>query len=235
MTRKELIVALDFPSQKQAVAMAEALSGHVRWLKVGLELFCRTGPEIISILKSLGFKVFLDLKFMDIPNTVRGAVASACAAGADMLTIHLMGGQAMAAAALEGTRATTSQRPLLIGVSILTSMSGADLPFAAAHVNLEETVLDLAGHARKWGLDGIVCSGQEVQRVRQQSPRPFAIVTPGIRLSDQEGKDDQKRVSTPEVAVAAGSDYLVVGRPITRADDPVHASLCYLDAIEERS
>jgi orotidine-5'-phosphate decarboxylase len=234
MARKELIVALDFASREQALAMATTLSGRVRWLKVGLELFCRTGPEIVATLKKLGFKVFLDLKFMDIPNTVRGAVASACRSGADMLTIHLMGGEAMATAALDGTRAAENHSPLLIGVSVLTSMTKEDLCFAPAmHGDLEEAVLTLSDHARKWGLDGIVCSGQEVQRVREQSPHPFAIVTPGIRMGNQNTADDQQRVSTPEAAVAAGSDYLVVGRPITRAGDPVHAAQCYLDAIEE--
>ncbi|GAU07514.1 orotidine-5'-phosphate decarboxylase [Desulfoplanes formicivorans] len=237
MTSQKLIVALDFPSREQALAMARTLSGHVRWVKVGLELFCRTGPEIVSTLDNLGFKVFLDLKFMDIPHTVQGAVTSACAAGADMLTIHVTGGQAMVQAALRGARMAGKKPPLLIGVTVLTSMSSNDLALVAGRSrNLEDTVSSMAHQARTWGLDGIVCSGQEVQRIRQQCPEPFTIVTPGIRLKkDLDSEDDQKRVTTPKAALRAGSSYLVVGRPITRATDPVGTIQRYLDTIEEQS
>ncbi len=236
MSPKELIVALDFPSQEEAMAMARTLSGHVRWLKVGLELFCRTGPDIVSQLEALGFKIFLDLKFMDIPNTVRGAVASASASGAHMLTIHLMGGEAMARAALQGVQESGSNRPLIVGVTVLTSMTPSDLALITDKPrDMGDTVVSLARQARNWGLDGIVCSGQEVQRVRHHSPQPFAIVTPGIRLGNHAAPDDQKRVATPEAALHAGSDYIVVGRPITRSTDPIQSAQRFLEAMKERS
>jgi orotidine-5'-phosphate decarboxylase len=236
MSTKELIVALDFPSRDQALDMARSLSGHVRWVKVGLELFCRTGPEIVPTLARMGFKVFLDLKFMDIPHTVQGAVASACATGADMLTIHLTGGQAMARAARQAVREASRKPPLLMGVTVLTSMSPVDLGMDADQsCTLEDTVVSMACKAHAWGLDGIVCSGQEVPRIRQQCPTPFAIVTPGIRLESPDTGDDQKRVTTPQAALDAGSNYLVVGRPITRAADPVGTAQRYLDAVEEGS
>ncbi len=230
-----LIIALDVPSKDEAPTLAHALCGHVRWVKVGLELFCRTGPSLISLLKEMGFKVFLDLKFMDIPNTVKGAAASACAAGADMLTIHLMGGEAMAKAALEGVRKSGKHRPLVLGVTILTSTSPDDLAWMFHEPkHLSATVLALARKAKSVGLDGIVCSGQEVQKIRKHIHDPFVIVTPGIRLANEDEPDDQKRVTTPEAALCAGSDYLVVGRPVTRSSDPVHAVQCFLDAMKER-
>ncbi len=232
---KDLIIALDVPSQDEALTLAHALCGHVRWVKVGLELFCRTGPGLISLLKEMGFKVFLDLKFMDIPNTVKGAVASACATGADMLTIHLMGGEAMAHAALDGVKKADKHRPLVLGVTILTSTSQDDLILMSDQPkSLKNTVLSMARKAKRVGLDGIVCSGQEVQEIRQCIHDPFVIVTPGIRLPSQDRHDDQKRVSTPEAALRAGSNYLVVGRPVTRSSDPVHSAQCFLDAMKER-
>ncbi|WP_462324859.1 orotidine-5'-phosphate decarboxylase [Desulfoplanes sp.] len=235
MTAKDLIVALDFPSPEPALSLATTLAGHVRWVKVGLELFCRTGPAIVARLNDLGFKVFLDLKFMDIPNTVKGAVASAAAAGADMLTIHLMGGGDMAAAALEGAAGNNGRPPVVIGVTVLTSMGTRDLaPANFSRAPMGEIVQSMALQGYEWGLDGIVCSGQEVERVRERIPRPFTIVTPGIRL-DKHGPGDQKRVTTPSQALSAGTDYLVVGRPITRSSHPLQTAQHYLHVLEEDS
>ncbi|PIE69340.1 MAG: orotidine-5'-phosphate decarboxylase [Deltaproteobacteria bacterium] len=235
MSSPELIVALDFPSEKEAMSMARTLAGHVRWLKVGLELFCRTGPTWVQRLKDMGFHIFLDLKFMDIPHTVQGAVASACAAGADMLTIHLLGGQAAAKAACQSVR-EAEHPPVLLGVTVLTSMCPADLALlspAQQHPDLTQTVLTLAVKAQTWGLDGIVCSGQEVADIRQHCRTPFTLVTPGIRLGDPQKNDDQQRVTTPQAAVSAGSDYLVVGRPITRSSNPLQSAHSFLNAIKE--
>ncbi len=226
---KELIVALDFPAPEEAITLARNLSGQVRWVKIGLELFCQAGPSIVQTMKDLGFKVFLDLKFMDIPNTVRGAVASAARTGADMLTVHLLGGKEMIAAAREGLTAGTGPAPLLVGVTVLTSMDAEDLTSSLslpASLATATMVRNMSSQACAWGLDGVVCSGQEAAAVRDLCPAPFALVTPGIRMGQTD--DDQKRVTTPAQALAMGSNFLVVGRPITRAEDPCAAARAYL-------
>ena len=230
---KELIVALDFPAPEQAIALARNLAGEVRWVKIGLELFCQGGPAIVQTMKDLGFKVFLDLKFMDIPNTVRGAVAAAARTGADMLTVHLFGGQDMIKAAREGLKESGVQTPpLLVGVTVLTSMEACDIaaPLAlSTSIDTAAMVLNMSRQALEWGLDGVVCSGQEAAQVRDICPPPFRLVTPGIRMGQT--SDDQKRVTTPAQAIARGSNFLVVGRPITRAEDPCAAAKIYLQEI----
>lgn len=217
----QLCVALDFGTRKEAIGMARTLQGTTSWVKVGLELFAAQGPDVVRALKDLGLSVFLDLKFFDIPNTVRGAVRSATAAGADMVNIHTLGGQRMAEAALMGRDegAGSGPKPVVLGVTILTSMDQEDLGvIGGGERKVGTLVVDLARKAKAYYLDGVVCSGLEVESIKQACGTGFICLTPGIRLSG--GEDDQRRVVTPAQAVANGSDYLVVGRPITGADDP---------------
>ncbi|WP_027180176.1 orotidine-5'-phosphate decarboxylase [Maridesulfovibrio bastinii] len=219
----ELVVALDFKNGDDAIALARKISGTVPWVKVGLELFCAEGPSIVSRFKEMGFKVFVDLKFFDIPNTVKGAVRSATRAGADMLSLHALGGERMAIAAREGRSeaAVEGDGPLLMAITILTSMSEEDLPFPIPN-GLGESVLDLALASSQAGLDGIVCSGLEVESVKKRCGNDFLCLTPGIRPA--QASDDQRRVVTPAQAVRNGSNFLVVGRPVTQADDPKKAA-----------
>lgn len=231
----ELIVALDFPEPQAALDLAARLRGVVNWVKVGLELFLVGGRPMIETLKDMGFRVFLDLKFMDIPNTVQAAVARATAMGADMLTIHTLGGRTMAQAALAGRDQVTAPgqtAPLILGVTILTSMGPADLIWnpTGADEDLRRFAVDLAVAAQGWKLDGAVCSGQEVSAIRTACCEPFNILTPGIRLPGAHA-GDQARVCTPAQAAKDGSTFLVVGRPIIRAADPENAARLYREAI----
>lgn len=229
----QLVVALDFQTAAEALDLARRLDGTVRWLKVGLELYVAEGPAVVRELKKLGYKVFVDLKFLDIPNTVRGAVRSCVCAGADMLNIHAAGGLDMArvAVAARDEAAAASdlpERPLLLAVTVLTSMADTDSPILRGRA-AGDVVLELARLTKMAGLDGVVCSAQEAQAVKQVCGWDFLCLTPGIRVPDPNAQaDDQRRVMTPEAAVAAGSDYLVVGRPITRAADPVAAARAIL-------
>ncbi len=228
MPKAELIVALDTQHVQSAYDLANALKGHVTWFKVGLELFVSAGPEVITTLKSLGYKIFLDLKMYDIPNTVFGGVLSAAHMGADMLTIHTQGGERMAAAAMEASL-STKHRPLIFGVSVLTSMDNGDLPFFNG--NVSELAGDLAHKAHSWGLDGVVSSGHEVAGIKAHCGKDFLCLTPGIRPSGS-ASDDQRRLVTPQDAVLSGSDFLVVGRPITQAENPVEAAKLILGQME---
>jgi len=227
MRRPELVIALDFQTGAEALDMARHLQTAVApgdpkpWMKVGLELFVAEGPQIIRDLKHMGYRVFLDLKFLDIPNTVRGAVRSAVSSGADMLNIHLSGGVDMARVAVAARNEATTEhglaaKPLLLGVTVLTSMQDTDNPILRGRA-AEDVVLELAGIGLAAGLDGVVCSGREAARIKTACGPNFLCLTPGIRLPDPlAAPDDQRRVMTPEAAVAAGADFLVVGRPITR-------------------
>lgn len=220
----ELVIALDYPTAPEALGMAKRLRGVVPWVKVGLELYTASGPEIISDLKEMGFKVFLDMKFFDIPNTVKGAVRSGVRHGVDMLNIHLMGGERMACAAIEGLHegtGNTKNTPILLGVTVLTSMAQKDLP-NGLNSPLAEVAQGLARSAFDWGLHGVVCSGHEVKDIKSQCNNKFLCLTPGIRPVAI--GDDQRRTMTPAQAVAAGSDYLVVGRPVTGAESPADAA-----------
>lgn len=219
----ELVVALDFKDAQSAFEMAEKVRGVAPWVKVGLELFCAEGPEIITRFKEMGFKVFVDLKFFDIPNTVKGAVRSATRAGADMLSLHALGGERMAIAAREGRAegATGDEGPLLMAITILTSMDEDDIPFPVPD-GLGSAVLDLALASSQAGLDGVVCSGLEVEAIKEKCGKDFLALTPGIRPASV--SDDQRRVVTPAQAVERGSNFLVVGRPITGVDDPAEAA-----------
>ncbi len=236
MSRAALVVALDFAEAPKALEFASRLRGLAPWVKVGLELYLAGGRDLIGRLKDMGFFVFLDLKFMDIPNTVQAAVAQATRMGADMLTIHTLGGGSMAGAAVAGRSlgAVPGQTPpLILGVTILTSMGPADLPWnpGASDEDLRATTVHLARQAQNWKLDGVVCSGREVCDIRQACGAHFKLLTPGIRLPDADA-GDQTRVCTPAQAVRDGSDFLVVGRPVTRSENPEGAARMYLEAFE---
>jgi orotidine-5'-phosphate decarboxylase len=223
----ELAVALDYPDARQAIDFGKKIQGLTPWIKVGLELFTASGPDIVAEFKGMGFKVFLDLKFMDIPNTVRGAVRSAARCGCDLLTLHAMGGEEMMRAARLGAGAGSPENPpLLVGVTVLTSMGPEDLPYETT-TGLQDIVSVLAGRAHAAGLDGIVCSPLEARRIKDEFGPGFICVTPGIR--PESSGDDQRRTATPAEAVKAGSDILVVGRPVTAASDPEKAILKILE------
>jgi orotidine-5'-phosphate decarboxylase len=225
-----LVVAADYSAEAQAVALAETLSGLPVWLKVGLELFTAEGPALLRRLESMGFALFLDLKFHDIPNTVYGAVRAASALGVRMLTVHTAGGEAMCRAAADGRTAAISDgkdAPLLMGVTVLTSEGpGSE---EAMSVAMHKRVRERAIMARDCGLDGVVCSGLEVETVKQACGRDFLCLCPGIRFAGTEGSDDQARVCTPAQAATAGADFIVMGRPITRAVSPVRAARAALE------
>ncbi|WP_419787427.1 orotidine-5'-phosphate decarboxylase [Pseudodesulfovibrio sp.] len=226
----ELVVALDFPDAESALSMAKPLVGVVPWLKVGLELYTAEGPSLVRELKAMEFKLFLDMKFFDIPNTVQGAVRSAARLGVDMVNIHALGGERMARAAMAGCVEGTPEggvRPLLLAVTMLTSMAAGDLPVPGAP-GPSEMALDLAVKAKQYGLDGVVCSGLEVAAVKATCGTGFIGLTPGIRPASSAG-DDQRRVVTPAQAVRNGSDYLVVGRPITGSASPMAAAQAIME------
>jgi orotidine-5'-phosphate decarboxylase len=212
-------VALDFPTADSALALAQHLSPELCRLKVGKELFTRGGPALVEKLQARGFDVFLDLKFHDIPNTVAAAVKAAADLGVWMVNVHASGGRRMMDAAREALDQVTNP-PLLIAVTVLTSMSEEDLRELGYTVSPEERVLQLARLASGSGVDGVVCSAQEAPLLRREIGAGFALVTPGIRLPGGSA-DDQRRVVSPADALAAGSDYLVIGRPITGADSPL--------------
>jgi orotidine-5'-phosphate decarboxylase len=214
-----ILVAMDFDSQEDCLNLAHRLDPQLCRLKVGKELFTRSGPQIVERLQSLDFDVFLDLKFHDIPNTVAKAVAAAAELGVWMVNVHASGGRRMLEASADAV-AAHRQPPLLIAVTVLTSMESSELAEVGVAGTAEEQVLRLARLSADCGLDGVVCSAQEASLLKQHCGTDFALVTPGIRPADA-AAGDQRRVVTPAQAVAAGSDYLVVGRPITTAADPV--------------
>lgn len=204
------------------MALAERLNPQQCRLKVGKELFTAAGPQLIERLQTLGFDVFLDLKFHDIPNTVAGACRAAQALGVWMVNVHASGGRRMLSAAREALEASTGSRPLLIAVTVLTSMEQSDLQEIGLDVTPQQQVLRLAQLTRDCGLDGVVCSAQEASVLKQACGADFRLVTPGIRPTGAQA-DDQRRVLTPAQALAAGADYLVIGRPISAAADPAAA------------
>jgi len=214
--KPNLVVALDFPHPQEALAMAQKLRGTVSWVKVGLELFLAAEKALVSQLKDMGFAVFLDLKFLDIPNTVAGAVRQACCCGADMLTVHALGGEAMIQAAIQA-RDQSGASTAIVAVTVLTHLGPQHIPWAALPLN--HLVLHLAQSAWRWGADGVVCSGLEVQAIRAATAPHFLLVTPGLRLPGDRAFD-QSRICTPAEAAQAGAHFLVMGRPITQAPDP---------------
>jgi orotidine-5'-phosphate decarboxylase len=223
-----ILVALDVESPDKAIALADQLRGAVGGFKIGKQLFTAAGPDMVRELTSRGDRVFLDLKFHDIPNTVAGAVQSAVATGAWMVNVHASGGSAMMKAAADAARKTAETlgrpRPLVIAVTVLTSMDNEALAEIGIARPMLDHVVHLAALAQASGLDGVVASPQEVRAIRAACGADFQIVTPGIRPADQQGKDDQARTLTPAQAIAAGSSYLVIGRPITAAPDPRKAA-----------
>lgn len=214
-----LIVALDFPSVEMAYQLVKQLKPSLCRLKVGNILFTQAGPAFVEDLMKLGFEVFLDLKYHDIPQTVAGAVKAAAELGVWMVNVHIQGGQAMLEAA-SGALQSFNKRPLLMGVTILTSLQDEDLAPLGIQIPIEKLVPRMAEMAQQAGLDGVVCSSQEARILREQFDSSFVLVTPGIRLSRDE-VGDQKRILTPIAAVQAGVSYLVIGRPITQAADPL--------------
>jgi len=217
---KRVIVALDYPTRELALAAARRLDPALCRLKVGKELFTATGPEILDALHALGFELFLDLKFHDIPNTVAGACRAAATRGVWMLNVHASGGSRMMLAAREAVDQVGGQRPLLIAVTVLTSMEPADLAESGVQRSLEEQVSHLARLAEDCDLDGVVCSAREAAMLRSERRAGFLKVTPGIRPAGSDA-GDQRRIVTPGDAIRAGATHLVIGRPITSAADPV--------------
>ena len=221
-----IIVALDTGAAWEAIVMADALAGHAKWVKVGMMLYYAEGPAIVKMFKRRGFNVFLDLKFYDIPHQVEGAARSAAEAGADMLTMHTMGGRPMMEAAQRGAEAGAAliggQTPATLGITVLTSMDGGTLREIGVDRPMEQQVTALAGLAKQAGIAGVVASPQEAAVLRRELGPEAYIVTPGVRPAGAE-HGDQSRVATPAEAFANGASHIVVGRPITQADDPLAA------------
>jgi len=217
-----VIVALDFPSEKETMQLVEQLEPSLCRLKVGKELFTRCGPALVKQLVDKNFDVFLDLKYHDIPNTVAKACAAAADLGVWMLNVHALGGEKMMLAAKQAL--TSDDAPLLIAVTWLTSSGQAELDALGVKLSPQDMVSRLAAMTQAAGLDGVVCSAQEAPVLRQSMDKDFLLVTPGIRLDTPQfsgaNNDDQCRVVTPEKAISDGASYLVIGRPITQAEDP---------------
>lgn len=216
-----VIVALDYPDARPALELAARLDPAACRLKVGKELFTAAGPQLVRELVGKRFGVFLDLKFHDIPNTTAAACRAAADLGVWMLNVHAGGGRRMMQAAREAVDMST-HKPLLIGVTVLTSMDETALRETGVERNPREQVLHLAGLAQQSGLDGVVCSAREAAELRARFGPDFVLVTPGIRPAGTDA-GDQSRIMTPGSAIRAGSDYLVIGRPITQAADPLSA------------
>lgn len=220
---KDVIIACDFPTRERTLAFLDGFGEERPYVKIGMELFYAEGPGIVREIKARGHEIFLDLKLCDIPNTVKSAMRVLRGTGADMINLHAFGTREMMEAALEGLTGPDGKRPLLIAVTQLTSTSEErmrrelliDRPLA-------EVCLEYAENARLAGLDGVVCSPLEAGKIHEACSDCFVTVTPGIRFADSKA-DDQVRITTPAKAREIGSDYIVVGRPITQADDPVAA------------
>ena len=227
---KDVIIALDFDSREKTLAFLDQFTGRKPFVKIGMELFYAEGPAIVREIKARGHRIFLDLKLHDIPNTVKKAMAVLSALDVDMVNLHAAGTRAMMTAALEGLTRPDGTRPLLIAVTQLTSTGQESMEREIGICRpLEEVVLDYARNAAAAGLDGVVCSPLESQAIHEACGSGFVTVTPGIRFADA-GADDQVRITTPARAREIGSDYIVVGRPITQAADPVTA---YQRCVEE--
>lgn len=221
MNNSRVIVSLDFPDAKQALALCQELDPEACKLKIGKELFTREGPSLVKQLIDAKFDIFLDLKYHDIPNTVASACRAAADLGVWMLNVHASGGRAMMEAAREAID-NASHKPLLIGVTVLTSLSDEDIQEISINNAVQEQVMLLAKLAKSSGLDGVVCSAKEAGLLSKELGQDFCLVTPGIRPANS-SQDDQKRVMTPSEAINVGSHYLVIGRPITKAADPLAA------------
>ncbi|OCW98279.1 orotidine-5'-phosphate decarboxylase [Alishewanella sp. HH-ZS] len=228
--RSPVIVALDFEQQQQALNLVSQLDPSLCRLKVGKEMFTHFGPDFVKALQQRGFEVFLDLKFHDIPNTVAKAVAAAAELGVWMVNVHASGGSRMMQAAKEALLPFGAQAPKLIAVTVLTSMEQSDLTELGIMLTPAQQVQKLAVLTAAAGLDGVVCSAQEATLLKQQFGQQFQLVTPGIRPANS-AADDQRRVMTPKAAQLAGVDYMVIGRPITKAADPLGALKAIVDEL----
>ena len=237
MPKNKLIVALDFDNLNAANQLITTLSDNVKWFKIGKQLFTATGPASVKLVRDANKEIFLDLKFHDIPNTVAGAVASATMIGANMINMHASGGFEMMHAAREAAEEKSTKlgipKPTLLGVTVLTSIDEASLQrdFGTQR-KLKDGVANLAELSQKAGLDGVVASPLEIELIRAGCGDDFLIVTPGVRPA-QARSNDQRRIMTPTEAIAAGADYIVVGRPITASDDPCEAAGTILQEIKE--
>ena len=229
--KDRIIVPLDVPTVQAARELIQAIGGIVGFFKVGNQLFTAAGPEIVKEVRASGSKTFLDLKYHDIPNTVRSAVESASALEVDMLTIHLSGGRAMCEAAVAGRGIS---RILILGVTVLTSLNDVALSEVGFRGSVQDEVLILAEMAKSVGITGLVASPQELPILRERFGSFFTTVIPGIRPTWSE-PGDQKRILTPRQAVEAGADYLVIGRPITASNDPKTAVLRIIDELEHQN
>jgi orotidine-5'-phosphate decarboxylase len=227
--KDHLAVALDVPDASAAFDLVDRLEGTCRWLKVGMELYYAAGNSLVEKLRERGFSIFLDLKLHDIPNTVAGAVRSVTSVGAELLTVHGSGGEAMLRAAAEAAQAPGS--PKLIAVTVLTSMDAAALNAVGVSNSPAEQALRLGRLAASSGMDGMVCSAEEVRSLREAIGPEAVLVVPGIRPAGS-AVDDQRRIATPGDAIARGASLLVIGRPITRAGEPAAAAASILREIE---
>jgi orotidine-5'-phosphate decarboxylase len=235
--RDKVIVAVDLQEREQFFKLTDTLKGHATYIKVGMELYYTFGPDIIKAVKDLGYKVFLDLKIHDIPNTAFKAAKTLCKLGVDIINVHAAGGIEMMTAARLGVQegikeSGQEQVPLLIGVTQLTSTSEDVLHNELLITKtMSDTVVEYALNVKKAGLDGVVCSAQDVAMIKEKCGKDFKCITPGIRPKSAQ-KDDQKRTMTPNEAIQIGSDYLVIGRPITAQIDPAKAFESIIEEIE---
>jgi orotidine-5'-phosphate decarboxylase len=226
-----IVVALDYPTAQQAIAMAKQLDPSKCRVKVGKELFTAFGPAVLEQLHKMNFDVFLDLKFHDIPNTCAGAVAVAAELGVWMVNVHASGGERMMVAAAEAI-ANKGHKPLLIAVTVLTSMEQSDLAGIGLDISPREQVERLAKLSKQSGMDGVVSSAQEIGLIKNICGKDFLTITPGIRPAGS-ASGDQRRIMTPEEAVNVGGDYLVIGRPITQADDPSRTCIDIINSLND--
>ena len=220
---KDVIIACDFSNRAEVLGFLDKFEGKKPYIKIGMELFYAEGPEVVREIKARGHKIFLDLKLHDIPNTVKKTMSVLSNLSIDMCNLHAAGTLDMMTAGLEGLTRSDGTRPLVIAVTQLTSTSEQRMQTELLiSKSLEETVMHYAENAKRAGLDGVVCSPLEAEKVKSVCGSGFLTITPGVRFSDAKA-DDQVRITTPEMARLLGSDYIVVGRPITAADDPVAA------------
>ena len=217
MNDSKVIVALDFSSLDETEVFLKKIKGQNCKVKVGKELFTTEGPNIVKLIQQYGFETFLDLKFHDIPNTVSSAIKASCNLGVWMVNVHASGGKHMMLAAREAVE-SSSHKPLLIAVTILTSFDNSSYKELGFKNEIQEQIAHLAIMSEKSGMDGIVCSANDVRSIKPLVEEKFQFITPGIRVVNS--NDDQKRVTTPENAISNGSNYLVIGRPVTLSDDP---------------
>ena len=232
MSPPSLIVALDYPDPRLALELREQLAGVVDFFKVGSELFTAGGPEVVEALRAADSRVFLDLKFHDIPNTVGRAIAAASELGVSLVDVHASGGEAMLKAAMDSASNSDGSRPLVFGITVLTHLADEDLPTLGVNAASREQAVRLARLAHRCGLDGVVAAAAEVADIREATDDELEVLVPGVRPTWASQTHDQTRVATPADAVRAGAHYIVVGRAITGQSDPRAAAVRILEEIE---